>query len=211
MARPKRSEGASDAPEKLLDAFWELLEDHTLGEVSIGMITARAGYNRGTFYYHFADKDALVSAAIENELQDVPGCIFALMAGAEDIDLSALVGENARRMALLMDKAGSSAVEKKIKDYLIGMWTMLLTPEGGVLKDEVLVILVYAESGLLGLLSYLGSQGVQSLDGIPLDLVRGCLQLVLKRISEIQGVSLDEIAKRLSMLTQLTRVNQLAK
>lgn len=208
MARPKRGEGASEAPGRLLDAFWELLEDHTLNEVSIGMIVARAGYNRGTFYYHFADKDALVSAAIESELHEVPGNIFALMVGSGDIDLSALGGKHARRMALLMDKAGSSAAEKKVRDYLIGMWTMLLTPEGGVLKDEVLAILTYAVGGMLGLLSYLGSRDEGYPATIPLDLVRGCSRLVLETVCKAQDITLEEITARLRMLDQLARIRQ---
>ena len=45
----------------MIEAFWQLLENNQLHEISVGMIVAKAGCNRGTFYYHFADKDELLS------------------------------------------------------------------------------------------------------------------------------------------------------
>ena len=57
MARPKKSNQPS-VRDRMIEAFWQLLEDNQLHEISVGMIVAKAGCNRGTFYYHFADKDA---------------------------------------------------------------------------------------------------------------------------------------------------------
>ena len=76
MARPKKSNQPS-VRDRMIEAFWQLLEDNQLHEISVGMIVAKAGCNRGTFYYHFADKDELMLAALK--LRGCPTALFPLL------------------------------------------------------------------------------------------------------------------------------------
>ena len=80
MARPKKSNQPS-VRDRMIEAFWQLLEDNQLHEISVGMIVAKAGCNRGTFYYHFADKDELMLAALSREVKGLPNCIISVIAG----------------------------------------------------------------------------------------------------------------------------------
>ena len=210
MGRPKKDSGAPGARESIVEAFWNLLQDNQLHEVSIGMIAAASGYNRGTFYYHFVDKDTLVSAAVEEELADVPRNIFALISGVgADEGAVSLVDGHMGRLALFMDHGGRNIVERKVKDYLIGMWTALLTPQNGELEPATLIILEYMSSGMLGLVSCLGMMGEGQNADFPADFLKAFSSLALDHICEIQGISRDEIVMRLRMLNQLSKVNQL--
>lgn len=39
----------------LCEAFMELYREKEINRITVGDITARAGYNRGTFYRHYLD------------------------------------------------------------------------------------------------------------------------------------------------------------
>ena len=55
----KQSIVTAKTRQKLIDAFWELLEKKNLNRITIKEITDLAGYNRGTFYQFFTDIYAL--------------------------------------------------------------------------------------------------------------------------------------------------------
>ena len=62
MTEDKRSSGASQTREALLDAGAALAEEHGLAGVSVNMVVERAGLAKGTFYVHFKDRAAFVDA-----------------------------------------------------------------------------------------------------------------------------------------------------
>jgi TetR/AcrR family transcriptional repressor of nem operon len=55
----------SDAKEKLLQVAFDLIHEHSYGSVSVDHICKRAKVNKGSFYYFFKSKTALVVAAYE--------------------------------------------------------------------------------------------------------------------------------------------------
>ena len=64
MARPRKDADAPDARTRIIEAFWELIENNSIFELSVGEVTRAAQCNRGTFYYYFHDFDELVAIAI---------------------------------------------------------------------------------------------------------------------------------------------------
>ena len=70
MARPRKDADAPDARTRIIEAFWELIENNSIFELSVGEVTRAARCNRGTFYYYFHDFDELVAIAIAQLLQD---------------------------------------------------------------------------------------------------------------------------------------------
>lgn len=70
MARPRKDADAPDARTRIIEAFWELTENNSIFELSVGEVTRAAQCNRGTFYYYFHDFDELVAIAIAQLLQD---------------------------------------------------------------------------------------------------------------------------------------------
>ena len=60
-----RAESKEATREALVSAALMLFAEHGLDAPSLDDICARAGYTRGAFYVHFADRDALIEAAME--------------------------------------------------------------------------------------------------------------------------------------------------
>ncbi len=51
--------------DKILDALWELLRDNEIQTISVSDIAAAAGMAKGTVYYYFPSKDAILQALVE--------------------------------------------------------------------------------------------------------------------------------------------------
>ena len=51
--------------DKILDALQELLDDRDIQSVSVSEIAQKAGIGKGSFYYYFPSKDAILDALIE--------------------------------------------------------------------------------------------------------------------------------------------------
>lgn len=64
-ARPTRRQTQELTRSRLLDAAAEVFAEHGVAGASVERIAERAGYTRGAFYGHFADKDAVVAALLE--------------------------------------------------------------------------------------------------------------------------------------------------
>lgn len=90
MARPRKDQGDC-AEQRIKDAFWALLEQNDLKDITVSMITSKANCNRGTFYYHFNSLEELVDAIITDELfinSSVPRALFYLLCKKKLILLS---------------------------------------------------------------------------------------------------------------------------
>jgi TetR/AcrR family transcriptional repressor of nem operon len=55
----------SDARQRLMDAAYDLIWEHSYGAVTIDAICERAGVKKGSFYYFFDSKSDLAVAAID--------------------------------------------------------------------------------------------------------------------------------------------------
>lgn len=158
MARPRKDPNCVEARQRILDGFWKLLEEHRLDEITIGMVAEQAGCNRGTFYYHYADINALIHEAIERELlvdRDIPGMIFELACGIEDVPSKRLEDSSEiLRLSLIMDRGGMDLVATETRRTLVGMWTALLAPGEASLPEPTVMIIEYFTSGMLGLIAH---------------------------------------------------------
>ena len=58
MARPRKDADVACARQRIVDAFWQLLQDRPAHEIVVGAVADAAHCNRGTFYYYFPDMEA---------------------------------------------------------------------------------------------------------------------------------------------------------
>lgn len=63
--------GATSPMDRLLDAGARLFAERGVGEVSVADVCEAAGIGKGTFYRHFASKEALLAATVESALGPV--------------------------------------------------------------------------------------------------------------------------------------------
>lgn len=156
MGRPKKNPNTPDARERIASSFWELLETHQLREITIGMITAKANCNRGTFYYHFQDMNELIYHVIEIELygqNSVTELLFRLSTGTGDIDPSCLYRCRPPRLSLLIERGGMSLVLQNTITAVTNKWSAIMYPQGGSPNPQTLAIIEYGTGGILTILS----------------------------------------------------------
>ncbi|MBO5247427.1 MAG: TetR/AcrR family transcriptional regulator [Eubacterium sp.] len=55
--------------EKILDALQQLLEEKNIQHISVSDIAAKAGIGKGSIYYYYASKDAIVDALIKRSYE----------------------------------------------------------------------------------------------------------------------------------------------
>lgn len=65
MARPRKDSGGIAAKEALVEAFWSLLAQRPYAKITVKELSAAAGLNHNTFYYHFENMDDLARQAID--------------------------------------------------------------------------------------------------------------------------------------------------
>lgn len=200
-----------EAKQRLVDAFWELLEDNRINEISVTKLVAKAGCNRGTFYYHYTDIDELTLAAVRLELlgdKNIPTEIFNLVTGTTNHAATELLsGSRMRRISLAMRHGGREIVEKSVKTVIFDIWHAVLCPDGTELLPETRAIIEYTSSGVLGLLSYRGEQDAKGEETpVPIAFFETVTRVTLTRITAIQGISQEEMLLRLKMFNELSRL-----
>lgn len=176
---------------RLADALWGLLETRRLTEVSVGDVIEAAGVSRGSFYYHFADLDALVAWAISRELlnSDREGHSFAALAASEETPVETpVVSRSLARVCLLLDRGGMSAVFDVALKAMLCLWTAALCPDGGVLPDAVVAQLEYAVGGTVGMLAR-GSASTEAKRRASIAFVHERHLWLVARVAEVLGES----------------------
>lgn len=56
---------------KILDALKELLETKELSTISVSEIAQTAGIGKGSIYYYFSSKDAILEALVARSYKDL--------------------------------------------------------------------------------------------------------------------------------------------
>ena len=59
----------SNKSEKILDALQQLMEEKNIQHISVSDIAAKAGIGKGSIYYYFSSKDAIVDALIKRSYE----------------------------------------------------------------------------------------------------------------------------------------------
>ena len=56
--------------DQIIDAFQELLENKNIQHISVNQIAEKAGIGKGSIYYYFSSKDAILDALIQRVYAD---------------------------------------------------------------------------------------------------------------------------------------------
>ncbi|WP_127493779.1 TetR/AcrR family transcriptional regulator [Paenibacillus glycanilyticus] len=162
----KQSQTTIQTRQNLTDAFWSLYRTKRIEKISIKEITAKAGYNRGTFYEYF--KDAYdVLEQIENDLlvklqermltplqtdvaiMDISMQVVLLIQSLEEL--------NDYYMVLLGDQ-GDPAFLSKIKNSFKPLLMARLTGDGAKEGFELDYTVEYTLNAMIGIFHYWFSQ-----------------------------------------------------
>lgn len=149
-----------DTKQEFITAFWKLYDAKPIEKISINQLCQGAGYNRSTFYNHFADIYDLLEQAVERLMEPVKAKVLSL----KDIRLF-LAGDMARTILFPYFLKKDRYIEllfKRRMEHLIGekIKNNLITHIRERLKDEnadfymVEVILEYQLAAALGVIGY---------------------------------------------------------
>lgn len=82
MGRPRKDSTEPSARERILSAFWELLEEMPYPEIKVSALLRHSGVSPNTLYRHFDGYDAVVQATLDETLD--ARLVNAIIAGGPD-------------------------------------------------------------------------------------------------------------------------------
>lgn len=157
----KQQEITAQTRKNLMDAFWSIYQEKRIEKITVREITARAGYNRGTFYEYFADVYHLldeIENAVIPSIDELP--LFATNTGTIGLPLKnfmRLYEDNSKYYAVLLGEKGDPAfaakLKSRIKQSLLALFTNDHTDSA-----ELDYALEYILSAMIGIMCYWFSQ-----------------------------------------------------
>ena len=204
MARPRKDADAPDARTRIIEAFWELIENNSIFELSVGEVTRAAQCNRGTFYYYFHDFDELVAIAIAQLLQDNELITDALWHFSSEGDLSAFDRRDVRcllrRIVITMRAGAAEQVVQGIHTIIIDRVTEIVHPAREEPKADssypvgfmgfVVAVCFAREGGEEIDLEQLGDSACAYLRAVAMQTV--------ETVAQVEGVDTSELLERVS-------------
>lgn len=153
MARPRYEAGDASARDRIIDAFWKALAETPFSKLSALGIARAAGVNKNTFYYHFADIDALAEQAIDGLL--FPELLEYALSRSGDpgaaTKLPRMDAVRARRVKAILSENGT-ALHVLLADRAATLWRERLATEGITMDADKEALLAFASGGLVSAL-----------------------------------------------------------
>lgn len=154
MARPRKDAACAPARARLLNAFWALLETHSVHELTVGSVVEAAQCNRGTFYYYFADMDALIASAVREEVLGdemlAMGVFLTLVRGDTEVLGERVSLARMKRVALAIRAGELTPVETAVRESVQRMWRERICAPGEELAPASAFALQFMVGGMLG-------------------------------------------------------------
>ena len=153
----KYKEISAQTRQNLMDAFWALYCEQRIEKITVREITAKAGYNRGTFYEYFVDVyDVLhqIEEALLPELEDMPPLLPSVGDAPLPIDsFIKLYARSSKYYTVLLGDNGDPAFAGKMKN---GIKAKLLAhlDANEPCGIEIDYALEYMLSAMIGILTY---------------------------------------------------------
>ncbi len=99
----------------ILNGFTQLLNDHDLDKITVTMLVEKCNISRQTFYYHFADIQALIDWGVK---QYTLGCVEAAKNAADMKEATWIYLHEIEKNKLFLKKCFSSSLSRYMT-YLI--------------------------------------------------------------------------------------------
>ena len=155
----KQPELTAQTKQNLMEAFWQLYCKAGIEKVSVKQITAKAGYNRSTFYEYFTDVYDVLEQ-IENSLLPSPQDLPPLKldnSSATPLPIDTVINiyeKNRKYFVVLLGENGDPSFQSKLKRSVKDMLKNKLVTEGIGDNFELDFTLEYILSAMIGVLSY---------------------------------------------------------
>ncbi len=150
----KQPEATERTRQKLINAFWTILEKKSLNQVTVREISGLAGCNRSTFYEYFTDIPDLLRFEEDKLLDEVKTFVPDINGDSVlNADTFQIIFKLLNRKAYyLLGVNGDPSFFPRLKSEIINM----LKAKSGIASDfpNLDYIIAYAYSALLGYLQH---------------------------------------------------------
>lgn len=164
MARPRKDADGPGARERIADAFWSMLERMPRSSITVGTLVDEARCNRGTFYYYFADLDALAETVVREEFFADDALVRAIFGALVEGDAGSIERRVPRRrlhrMAVAIRAGERRLVERTVHEEVLRRWEGCLCAEGERLEPAARFAIQFTVSGVLGFISEVSERGI---------------------------------------------------
>jgi hypothetical protein len=155
----KQPELTIQTKENLMEAFWQIYCNKRIEKVTVKEITAKAGYNRSTFYEYFTDVYDVLEHIENSVLPSHQGLIphkpTDISTTSLPIDaLTKIYEKNKKYYVVLFGDNGDPSFQTKFKNYIKTVMLKHLDEEGIVKNFEIDFALEYTLSAMIGVLTY---------------------------------------------------------
>lgn len=203
MARPRKDAREACARERLVDAYWELLEGRAVSDITVGAVVERARCNRGTFYYYFSDMDALSTEAVRRELEADEALAPLAFAGYAAGDAEAIFrhfpGKHIRRVRLMVRAGKFPVFERAVRSAVQRSWESSVCREGESLAPAARFAIQYMVGGMLGFAVW-ASQSGEPLRRLPREerlYLADIARVTVEAVARAQGMDPGELLERI--------------
>ena len=114
MARPKYEHDEQTAKDRIVEAFWRMVEDGPYEKIGVRGLVRESGVNKNTFYYHFEGIGDLARQATRDVLE--PALLLEMLSMMQSF-LAALL-HCFRRVWLLLNATLAKDGTRKTTDGL---------------------------------------------------------------------------------------------
>ncbi len=142
------------------EAFWRLYAQKPVGKISVAELSALAGYNRGTFYLHWENLDALLTQLKDSLLGEirvcVAGCMKRLEAGEDSEavmqDVLDFYTAHKTQLSLLLGSNGDPQFVDALKEEMKPLWARYVLHKDEPMSDLAALSLEFTLSGVMFML-----------------------------------------------------------
>lgn len=193
MARPKEDAQIPDARERIIEAFWQLLEELPYSKITIRKLAERAGVNHNTLYYHFENLDAVAVEAVRREaVPEFVSMAMQVFGGVDNADLelpksSPRIERSFQRARLMLRKVSPQLMDN-MREMIIGLWA---APQGTDHAELTAVGTAKARFLFGGITALICAPEIETFDDYLEVLQSGVFESVINLVREVAGIPLD--------------------
>lgn len=163
MARPRKDAGMA-AQTRIENAFWQMLAEAPISEITIAGISRRANVNHNTFYRYFASIDDLARAMLEATLvPEMPAQVLAGFSSGAFSPSSALatndMQERLYRVCLLAGSHSPTWLVAELKEAVTALWLASAHIDRSALSDGERAQLAFIVGGVISVIGACGQDG----------------------------------------------------
>lgn len=119
--RPKRDTKGPSAKERIVQAFWEMIEEMPYDGIGIVALAKRANVSPNTLYYHFDNKEDVARLALQGALSR-EAVRSVLAGGTMGSMLDSEKGQASLHKLMLIGGSGSAELTETLAAELQSLW-----------------------------------------------------------------------------------------